>query len=114
MNPWVKKIKNGESRKAEFKETLPKGSQIAKTSVAFANEKKTALQTAPKTAPKTKTRDEIILLFRENPELTKLELMSKLNKASETIKEHIRILQRDRRLQRIGSRKTGHWKVLNE
>ncbi len=103
-----------------YKETggFVKVTFIRKKNLTLANDKKTApktaLKTAPKTAPKIKTRDEIIILLKKNPELTKLELMSQLNKASGTIKEHIRILQRDGRLQRIGSRKTGHWKVLNE
>ena len=72
----------------------------------------TAPQTAPKTAPKS-TRDHIIQLLRENPSLTKQDLMGKLQKASGTIKEHIRILQREGAIKRVGPAKGGHWEVIN-
>ncbi len=37
MNSWLKKIRNGESRKVEFKREAPTGRKVAQTAVAFAN-----------------------------------------------------------------------------
>ena len=72
---------------------------------------KAAPKTAPKTAPKS-TRERIILLLREDSRLTKQDLMRKLQKASGTIKEHIRILKREGVIKHIGPAKGGHWEVM--
>jgi ATP-dependent DNA helicase RecG len=69
-------------------------------------------ETAPKTAPKS-TRDRIILLLRQDPRLTKQDLMRMLGKASGTIKEHIRILQKEGDIRHIGPAKGGHWEVID-
>jgi len=68
-------------------------------------------ETAPQTAPQT-TRDQIVLLLKENPRLTKQELMHRLQKASGTIKEHIRILKKEGQIKRVGPDKGGHWEVM--
>jgi len=59
-------------------------------------------------------KERIIELLRDNPDYTKQDLMEVLEKASGTIKEHIRHLQKEGRLERIGGRKEGHWKVSEE
>jgi len=40
--------------------------------------------------------------------------MKKLNKADGTIKQHISNLKKDGIIQRIGSTKSGYWKVINK
>ena len=55
------------------------------------------------TAPQT-TRDQIVLLLKENPQLTKQDLMNRLQKASGTIKEHMRKKNR-------GQKNRGHKKI---
>ncbi len=67
--------------------------------------------TAPETAPES-TRDRIVLLLRKNPRFTKQDLMDNLQKASGTIKEHIRILKKEGRIKRVGPDKGGHWEVI--
>ena len=74
---------------------------------------KTALKTAPKTAPKA-VKEQILELLRDNPSYTKQDLMDVLGKASGTIKEHIRNLQKEGRLKRVGSAKGGHWEVIKK
>jgi ATP-dependent DNA helicase RecG len=73
----------------------------------------TALETAPETAPEN-TRDRIVLLLKENPRLTKQDLMHVLQKASGTIKEHIRILKKEGRIKRVGPDKGGYWEVVDK
>ncbi len=70
-------------------------------------------ETAPKTAPKT-TRDRIVLLLQDNPQLRKQDLMDILSKASGTIKEHIRILKKEGRIKRVGADKGGYWEVIKK
>ena len=65
------------------------------------------------TAPKT-TRDRIVLLLQDNPRLRKQDLMDILEKASGTIKEHIRILKKEGRIKRVGADKGGHWEVIKK
>ena len=57
------------------------------------------------------TRDKIIELLKDNPKYTKRDLMSALGKADSTIKEHLSKLKKEGVLQRIGSTKSGYWKV---
>ncbi len=40
--------------------------------------------------------------------------MTMLNKADGTIKEHLSNLKKEGKLQRVGSTKSGYWKVLDE
>ncbi len=69
--------------------------------------------TAPETAPEN-TRDRIVLLLLKNPKFTKRDLMDNLQKASGTIKEHIRILKKEGRIKRVGPDKGGHWEVVED
>lgn len=69
--------------------------------------------TAPETAPES-TRDKIVMLLKKNPRLTKQDLMESLQKASGTIKEHIRILKKEGRIKRVGPDKGGHWEVIED
>ena len=70
----------------------------------------TTQETAQETAQET-TRDKIISLIKNNPKITKKEIMKILNKADGTIKEHLSNLKKDGIIERIGSTKSGYWKV---
>ena len=68
-------------------------------------------ETTQETTQET-TKDKIIHLLIENPNYTKQDLMRLLNKGDATIKEHLSRLKREGRLDRVGSTKSGHWKVI--
>ncbi len=71
-----------------------------------------ALVPFKETAPEN-TRERIVQLLKMNPHLTKNDLMDNLQKASGTIKEHIRILKKGGRIKRVGPDKGGHWEVVD-
>lgn len=66
-----------------------------------------------KTTQKTKTRDQVIEVLRESPEMTRDELALMLGKSPNTIKEHIARLKAEGKLVRIGSDRDGYWKVID-
>jgi len=41
-------------------------------------------------------------------------MMDKIGKSRDTIKEHISRLKRDSIIQRVGSTKSGYWKIIDE
>ena len=75
---------------------------------------KTAQKTAQKAAQKviSGTRKEILNLLKRNPEYTKDDLKEILGKADGTIKEHLSILKKEGYIKRVGGRKSGHWKII--
>jgi len=58
-----------------------------------------------------KTPEAIIVLLTANPELTRQQLADAIGKNVRTISRALSTLQEDGKLTRIGSNKTGHWKV---
>lgn len=81
------------------------------------NDEKTAQKNHPesvKTAQKKvgKTAQNIIDILVGNPHCTRLELCELLGKSDGTIKEHLAKLQKIGIIQRVGSDRSGHWKVL--
>ena len=68
-------------------------------------------KTAQETAQET-TQEKIIQLLKDNSSYTKNDLMNILHKADGTIKEHLANLKKEGRLERIGSTKSGYWKVI--
>lgn len=64
----------------------------------------------------TERQQEILLLLRENPELTSQKIsqkISQINSAStRTIIKDMKVLQEVGLLQRVGSKKEGHWDVI--
>ena len=68
-------------------------------------------ETAQETAQET-TKDKIIFLLKNNPKITKEDIMKKLNKADGTIKQHLANLKKEGILKRIGSTRSGYWKIL--
>ena len=67
---------------------------------------------APVNINHLKTADAIIELLKSNSQLTRKEMADLIGKDIRTIGRAIKSLQDNGRLQRIGSDKTGHWKVL--
>ena len=85
---------------------------------------KTLAQNAPLNAPANaplknaiaditglKTPDAILVLLRDNPQLTRQELAEMIGKDIRTIGRAISRLQQDNQLKRIGPDKTGYWEV---
>ncbi len=60
------------------------------------------------------TRDKIVILLKQNPKCTIPEMMDKMGKSRDTIKKHISRLKRDNIIQRIGSTKSGYWKLIDD
>jgi len=62
----------------------------------------------------TGTKADLITFLKENPKYTKDDLVRLLDKADGTIKEHLADLKRLGIIERIGGRKEGYWKVIEE
>lgn len=73
----------------------------------------TTQETTQKTTQKT-TKEKIFELLKQNPKMTRAELKTVLGKGDATIKEHLANLKKEGRLTRIGSTKSGYWKVIDE
>jgi len=58
-------------------------------------------------------KKEIIIHLKNNPKLTVQELSIKLNKSTRTIERNIRELREKNIISRVGSDKTGFWKILS-
>jgi ATP-dependent DNA helicase RecG len=69
--------------------------------------------TTPKTTLKTtpKTRDEILHLIRQNPDITKEEIAGHLNITLDGVKYHIRKLTKEGIISWKGPSKGGHWEI---
>lgn len=57
------------------------------------------------------SRDRIIALITDNPTITRAQLSEKVGIAQSAVGKHLDALKKDRRIVRMGGRKTGHWKV---
>ncbi|MGB3751774.1 MAG: DeoR family transcriptional regulator [Arcobacteraceae bacterium] len=66
----------------------------------------------PKNVP-LKRLDNIIELMTQNKDITIVELAKLLEVTDKTIKRDISKLKEQNRLIRVGSLKSGHWKILN-
>jgi ATP-dependent DNA helicase RecG len=75
---------------------------------------KTREKARVKTRGKTnRTREEIIRLIAENSTITVKELAEKIGLSTKTVEWNIKKLKDDDRLQRLGSAKSGYWKILD-
>ncbi len=70
-------------------------------------------RTTQKTTQKTTTKEQVIALLRINPHMTRSDLALQLSKSENTIKEHLAKLKAEGRLKRIGSDRSGRWKVVD-
>jgi predicted HTH transcriptional regulator len=82
---------------------------------------KTLVQNAQKNAPinasqnasinPTKTPDAVLMLIKDNPQITRKQIADALNKDLRTIGRSIAKLQEAGKLKRVGSNKTGYWQI---
>jgi hypothetical protein len=82
---------------------------------------KTLVQNAQKNAPinasqnasinPTKTPDAVLMLIKDNPQITRKQIADALNKDLRTIGRSIAKLQEAGKLKRVGSNKAGHWQL---
>ena len=82
---------------------------------------KTLVQNAQKNAPinasqnasinPTKTPDAVLMLIKDNPQITRKQIADALNKDLRTISRSIAKLQEAGKLKRVGSNKAGHWQL---
>jgi Fic family protein len=70
-----------------------------------------ASQNAPINNTKHKTPDAILMLIKDNPQITRKQIADALNKDLRTIGRSIAKLQEAGKLERIGSNKAGHWQI---
>ena len=59
-----------------------------------------------------KTRSRILVELRNNPNMTQPQLMKKLGLGETAIQNNISFLRKNGYIERVGSNKTGYWKVL--
>jgi len=132
MNIHIEHIlKKGEGISVEFKRAekeMPKS--LFETICAFLNrsggiillgvsDDGTVLGVQEDVAEKLKkncTKDctkEILLLIKNNPTVTTMELAEKLNVARRTIANYINILKKENKITRIDGRKTGKWLIFD-
>lgn len=60
----------------------------------------------------TKNQNKILTEMKNNPKITAVELSEKVGISSRKIEENIKILKEKRKIERIGSNKSGSWKIL--
>lgn len=58
------------------------------------------------------TQIKIISLITENSEITQKELIEKLNVSRTTVTDNLKILKGNGYIKRVGSNKTGYWKII--
>lgn len=59
------------------------------------------------------TREKLLYLIAENPNITRKELTKILNDPSSTVQYHIEKLKSEHRIERIGGAKGGHWIIID-
>lgn len=73
---------------------------------------KPVLTSKQKNSPQRSTADKIVRLLKDHPHYSQQELAKLVNLTIDGVKYHIKNLQKQKRIKRIGSKKTGSWKVL--
>lgn len=68
---------------------------------------------AQETAQET-TAERLIAIIKQNPHITRKEMVEKLNKADGTIKQHLDNLKKTGVLTRVGSNKSGVWQISDK
>ena len=62
----------------------------------------------------TKTSVQIVLLMKNNPNITSQEIAENLNRSKRAIEMQIKKLRNQGIIRRIGADKNGHWEIINE
>ena len=63
---------------------------------------------------RVKSREKIIIIIRDNPTVTQLELSNMLQISTKAIEKHIKNLREDGIIRRVGPDKGGHWEVTDD
>ena len=63
---------------------------------------------------KLSTKEQILEALKKHNSLTREELASIVGVSSEAVKQHISNLKKEERLERVGSTKSGYWRVKGE
>jgi len=71
-------------------------------------------QNEPEKKSSEKSSEKIIQLIQANTQITIKELAEQLNLSTRAIEKIISKLKTENRIERIGSDKGGHWKVIEE
>jgi Fic family protein len=58
------------------------------------------------------TSQQLLMLLAQQPELTVIQLAEKMGLSRRTIERHLKLLQAQQRLQRMGSKKGGRWQIV--
>ncbi|HJJ26822.1 MAG TPA: winged helix-turn-helix transcriptional regulator, partial [Methanocorpusculum sp.] len=61
-----------------------------------------------------KTQERILKELRNNPNITQTKLISKLKISNSTVYKNIRYLKENEYIERVGSNKSGYWKIIDE
>lgn len=100
----INSTKPQRSSKSTAKKTSTKKTKSLPTTSILAHKQKHSSQAS--------TADKILKLLKSNPQYSQQELAKLVNLTVDGIKYQIRNLQKQKRIKRVGSKKTGSWKVL--
>ena len=98
--------------------TQPENDQDAARKTTH-KESNTTQETTPKAAATTQetarnsTRRRILSLLSDEPRITQVEIAERLGITRDGVAYHFRKLRADGIIRRVGSRKSGHWEVLD-
>ena len=81
--------------------------------IFYSSTAKTSVKTSEKTSEKTsvKTSEKILVLMKENKNITIAELAKKIGVAKRSIERNLQKLKEEKQIERIGSARGGYWKV---
>ena len=68
-------------------------------------------KTTQETKEKLSTKEKVFNIIAENKNITRLELASIIGVSEKAIKQHLANLKKEGVLKRVGSTKSGYWKV---
>ncbi len=71
-----------------------------------------AMQTAADVGVNVGVTDQILELLAQEPRLSAKEMASLMSKTTRTVERHLKALREQGRIQRVGSDKSGHWKII--
>lgn len=72
------------------------------------------LYKTPQKTPQKSTKENIVNLMQKSSKVTILNMAKELGLGKDTINEHIAKLKKENKIKRVGGRKDGYWKVLDD
>jgi len=97
----------------EIKLEIDDDSTFIQVKFIKSEESNTTQETTQETKALT-TREQILKHILNNKNITRDELATIIGVSANAIKQHLANLKKDTILQRIGSTKSGYWKILND